>query len=231
MGKWRQSLVRLSISMCSSVGKFGVITLCLEIVRCLERERGGGTGEIARLVNGGWREGRLCYMQTLYSCSQVWKRTAAEGAQCRDVRLCCSMLTTVGNEGAWLLPPKHRGWVPPRRLPGGGDWNGNSGSNASEGGSVSLSLPVSLSVHPAVLYYCQFLFTLTHNHSWHIITFSMFSSQIHMQASKFKGLQRIFHRFFLNFPSREPKFLFPFIKLLNNTEIIDKNYVQTAHFN
>lgn len=115
MGKWKQSLVRLPTSMCSMVGKFGVITLCLKIVRCLQRKR-GREGEIARLGDWGWGRRRLCRIQTLSGSSQVWKRIAAEGAQRRDVRLCCSMLTTVGNEGAWLLPPRLWGRGPPRRL-------------------------------------------------------------------------------------------------------------------
>lgn len=80
----------------------------------------------------------------------------------------------------------HPGSRPGASQEAAGDWNGNSGSNASEGGSVSLSLPVSLSVHPAVLYYCHFRLALTHNHSWHIITFGILGAEIHEQVPKFK---------------------------------------------
>ena len=113
-GKLKQSIARLLTSVCTMVGKFGAIALCLKIVRCLQRKEGGGSdSEIGRW---GWGRGRLCCIQTLHGSAQVRKRIAAEGAQCRDVRLCCSMLTTVGNEGAWLLPSRHWGQGHPRRL-------------------------------------------------------------------------------------------------------------------
>lgn len=124
-----------------------------------------------------------------------------------------------------LTPPTQApGRVPPRRLPV--IEMEISGSNASEKGNVSLSLPVSLSVHPAVLYYCHFLFALTHNHSWHIITFSMFISEnLHAKLQSLKSC-REFSRDIVKCPIR---------RHLSNSEKTKKKKtwidVMTAHIN
>lgn len=185
-GKWKENLTRLPISMCSMVGKFGVTTLCLKLVRFLQRK---STREIARLGDGGWGVWRLCYMQTL-SSSQVWKRIAAEEAQRRDVRLCCSMLTAVGNEGAWLLPPRLLGLGASRRLPVI-EMEIQEVMLQREEVCRSPCQLVCLFI-PSVLYYCHFLFALTHNHSWHIITFSILSSEIHVQSPPLTGFKGSF---------------------------------------
>lgn len=179
IGKWKQSLARLPTSGCCTVEKFGVIAFCLKIVRCLQRQSGRRRDDEI----GRWRMG----WTSLYALhtNSVWFLTGVKENSSRR--------STTQRHQAIQLDANHcwqwGGLTPPTQGPGPGasqetavDWNGNSGSNASEGGSVSLSLPVSLSVHPAALYYCHFLFALTHNHSWHIITFSMFSSKTHVQT-------------------------------------------------
>lgn len=54
-----------------------------------------------------------------YKLRVVPRRCDGESQQTEhsgDVRLCRSTLTTVGNEGAWLLPPRLQGWGPPGKL-------------------------------------------------------------------------------------------------------------------
>lgn len=101
MGKWHQSFP-------SSWEEFHVITLHLKIVSCLQKERGGGALEIRRKRDRVW-----CCMQTPHRCRREQQQKEQRP---RAVRLCCAMLTTVGNEGAWLLPPKLQGQEFPRRL-------------------------------------------------------------------------------------------------------------------
>lgn len=152
--------------------------LCWLRNKIAERDEGG------RLTGRELDEPRC--IPTQYGSYQVWKRCTAKRHQpaLLDANHC------------W----QRGGKTPPIQVSepavsqeAVADWNWNSGSYTSEGGSVSLCPLVSVYAYPAVLYYCHFLFALTHHHSCCIITFKMFSSE--MCKKKMRDLQSILHRF------------------------------------